>query len=604
MHRIAILLCYVFFNMRYSAQAIAGLTVAIVLPLASAQELPTFKWNELAPSTIARGLNWTACYRTELSDNNSNVDCARLEVPMDYNVKNASCTDRKVTLALVRRRALNTTDYKGPILHNPGGPGSPVLGGMPSTPGALLHQDLGLNHDLISWDPRGVGLSVPRQQCWTSDQRRGIYRSRQLGLPGQYEDHAAFLNSYRRYHLIESASCEDLMGAQGVQRHISTYDHANDMRSIMEAMGQSRVRFHGISWGTALGNYFATLFPDKVERMVLDANIDISLWPTGDLSSDFSDVEKILGRFFEECASSSNCPIHEPTAQAVEARYENIMQLARLNSTHAAILTNWLIEPPLYSTLISMTQSMGYQPEWGFPMFATALADVERSSARMDATPESSLIGQTWAPYPDFSDNSYQDPHNPDHRYLWPNPGEEYTRCNDIVGGVSSNLDEMLQHFEDASKRHRAPGQELRFHWHCQGKPAARRPFAGPFGGNTSHPILYVNSRLDPITPLVHAERNAKLFPGSGLIIAEGIGHGVYMGRNECAMKHVRQYLQDGTLPEFGISCADELPIRWAQGDGGPGPETSESMARRDSKLEALDKAWTLWEERTRKFAW
>jgi hypothetical protein len=99
----------------------------------------------------------------------------------------------------------------------------------------------------------------------------------------------------------------------------------------------------------------------------------------------------------------------------------------------------------------------------------------------MDPTPESLLIGQEWASWPDFDDNSYQDPRNPDHRYVWPLRGEEYTRCNDLVGGVSSDLDKMLAHYEDASKRHRAPGQELQFHWPCQGKPAPKSPFAGQY---------------------------------------------------------------------------------------------------------------------------
>ncbi|KAH6689480.1 Alpha/Beta hydrolase protein, partial [Plectosphaerella plurivora] len=522
-----------------------------------------------------------------------------------------SCTDRKVTLALLRRRALNTTDYKGPIVHNLGGPGADPLQLMPFDYGAGLHLELGHDHDLIAWDPRGGEQLF---QCSSSlfddlltTTCQGIYRSRHPGVPGQYEDHAAFLNEYRRYHLIESASCEDLMGARGIQRYISTWHHAHDLHSIMEALGQSRIRFHGISWGTALGNYFATLFPDKVERMILNSNIDISLWTTGSLSSDFSDVEKILSRFFEECAGSSYCPIHEPTAEAVEARYENIMQLARFNSTHAELTANWLIEPPLYSTLIGMTHRMMYRPEYGFPGFAAALLAVEDSAVRMAATPESNLIAQEWTTRddPDFDDNSYQDPHNPDHRYVFPNSGEEYTRCNDIVGGVSSNLDEMLENFEDASERHRAPGVELQFHWPCQGKPASKSPFTGPFGGKTSHPILYINTRLDPITPLVHAERNAKLFPGSGLVIAEGMGHTVYLGRNQCAMEHARQYLQDGTMPEFGTTCANELPILWPPpGNGESGPGTLENMARRDSKSEALDKASADWEEKMRRFAW
>jgi hypothetical protein len=71
---------------------------------------------------------------------------------MDYNAKNASCsTGNKVTLALIRRRALNMTDYKGPILHNPGGPGIPILIEMPRDRyGALLHQELGHNHVSLS----------------------------------------------------------------------------------------------------------------------------------------------------------------------------------------------------------------------------------------------------------------------------------------------------------------------------------------------------------------------------------------------------------------------------------------------------------------------
>lgn len=70
-------------------------------------------------------------------------------------------------------------------------------------------------------------------------------------------------------------------------------------------------------------------------------------------------------------------------------------------------------------------------------------------------------------------------------------------------------------------------------------------------------------------------------------------------------MKHARHYLQDGTMPEFGTTCANEVPILWPPpGNGGPGTGTSESKARRDSKSEALDKASADWEEMMRRFAW
>lgn len=59
--------------------------------------------------------------------------------------------------------------------------------------------------------------------------------------------------------------------ANNIQRYVSTYHHAHDMLSIMKALGETTVNYWGTSWGTVLGNYFATLFPERVGRMVLES---------------------------------------------------------------------------------------------------------------------------------------------------------------------------------------------------------------------------------------------------------------------------------------------------------------------------------------------
>jgi hypothetical protein len=53
--------------------------------------------------------------------------------------------------------------------------------------------------------------------------------------------------------------------------------------------------------------------------------------------------------------------------------------------------------------------------------------------------------------------------------------------------------------------------------------------FTGQVGGNTSSPLLFLNNKLDPITPLVNAQSMSKLFPGSGLLVqnALGVRHGL-----------------------------------------------------------------------------
>lgn len=42
---------------------------------------------------------------------------------------------------------------------------------------------------------------------------------------------------------------------------------------------------------------------------------------------------------------------------------------------------------------------------------------------------------------------------------------------------------------------------------------------AGPFEGNTSHPILYIANAADNITPLISAKNNSAGFPGSVILV-------------------------------------------------------------------------------------
>lgn len=125
--------------------------------------------------------------------------------------------------------------------------------------------------DMITWDPRGMARSTSRQQCWSTPQRNALYMSSQPGDASEYDD-IAHLNALRRNWMTVSAACNDLSArtANNIHRYVSTYQHAHDMRSVMRAMGDTDVNFYGISWGTTLGMYFASLFPDLVGRMILE----------------------------------------------------------------------------------------------------------------------------------------------------------------------------------------------------------------------------------------------------------------------------------------------------------------------------------------------
>ena len=85
-------------------------------------------------------------------------------------------------------------------------------------------------------------------------------------------------------------------------RHINTPNMAADMLQIVKAHGREKLNYYGYScvsrscdelWsvltcivsvdsaGTILGTTFATMYPDKIERMVLDGVVDAEQWYTG-----------------------------------------------------------------------------------------------------------------------------------------------------------------------------------------------------------------------------------------------------------------------------------------------------------------------------------
>ena len=89
------------------------------------------------------------------------VQCASLQVPLDYRHPGG----RKITLALSRVPATAPADRRqGVLLVNPGGPGAPGLDWAPYVAQGL-HPSVASEYDIIGFDTRGVGASVPALHC-------------------------------------------------------------------------------------------------------------------------------------------------------------------------------------------------------------------------------------------------------------------------------------------------------------------------------------------------------------------------------------------------------------------------------------------------------
>jgi pimeloyl-ACP methyl ester carboxylesterase len=149
---------------------------------------------------------------------------------------------------------------------------------------------------------------------------------------------------------------------------MTTQDMARDMDSIRTALGQHQISYYGVSWGTYLGQVYATLFPQRVRRMVLDSVVDpAGAWYTDNIAQDYA-VQGRMDAFFAWIAGHDGAYHLGATEAAVYAAYS--AAVARLTAHPIAGPSGPLIGPDeLTDTLLIA----GYSDSW-WPYLASALS--------------------------------------------------------------------------------------------------------------------------------------------------------------------------------------------------------------------------------------
>nr|BFF02972.1 hypothetical protein GCM10020241_46470 [Streptoalloteichus tenebrarius] len=90
----------------------------------------------------------------------------------------------------------------------------------------------------------------------------------------------------------------------------------------------------------------------------------------------------------------------------------------------------------------------------------------------------------------------------------------------------------------------------------------AVRPHTGPWNRWTANPILVINSRFDPATPLKGARDGLRDLARARLLVVEGAGHSTMLVPSTCAERAKRDYLVSGALPPPGTTCGvDRRPF-------------------------------------------
>jgi pimeloyl-ACP methyl ester carboxylesterase len=282
--------------------ATAALAAGLVVSSAVVATAPA---RASAPAASGAGsIAWSECNSATLKF--AGAVCGYLTVPLDH----AKPSGRKIALALsMVRHTVPDSAYQGVVLVNPGGPGASGIGR--SVTGSKVPNGVGAAYDWIGFDPRGVGASVPELSCDPHyfDGPRPAYRT----ANGSTEK--AWLARTKAY----AKACGK--AAPGLLAHVSTADSARDLDAIRVAMGQERLNYYGYSYGTYLGQVYATMFPDRVRRMVFDGVVDPrGVWYNAQLRQDEA-FDVVMKAFFGWIASYDGLYSLGATEAAVEKTF-------------------------------------------------------------------------------------------------------------------------------------------------------------------------------------------------------------------------------------------------------------------------------------------
>jgi pimeloyl-ACP methyl ester carboxylesterase len=214
-------------------------------------------------------VTWHACSK------HSRTLCARLRVPLDY----ARPGGRSITLALTEVPATAPpAQRQGILLVNPGGPGASGRN-LASFVAQGLDHSVAARYDIVGFDTRGVGASSPSLHC-----ARGFFaHERPNYIPATAAAERVLIGRARTY----AADCQKRYG--WLLPYMTTANIARDMDRIRAAMGQAKLSYLGYSYGTYIGQVYATLFPRRVHRMVLDSVVDpTGVWYADNIAQDYA----------------------------------------------------------------------------------------------------------------------------------------------------------------------------------------------------------------------------------------------------------------------------------------------------------------------------
>jgi pimeloyl-ACP methyl ester carboxylesterase len=533
------------------AAVAAVMAMATGLPLAAGAAAAATP-RAVRPSLV-RPVHWTACKHGIPSP----FQCATEPVPLNY----ADPGGARIRIALIRLPAADPNKRIGSLFVDFGGPGGPDITDLVNRAYTVFSPAIRARFDLVTWDPRGVEYSDP-VNCFASAAAANTYFNSipvfpypQSTEPGYFAVNAKL----GRY-------CQRRAGA--LLGHVSSADTARDLNLLRKDVGDAKLTYWGFSYGTVIGATYANLFPGKVRAMMLDGTLDFIGNATGHRPGDAAkypvDVRQGVDRAGQEVFLHRFLPLCKRAGKACAFSGGNPL------AKWAALLARARAGKLSYQTLMTFAYYDMEDPIADWPGLASELQTLYTTTSRGRVLPAATAgrlataarraASQAQAP-PAAAGSSV--PSAAAARYT-ANRSEAYyaIQCADSLVPTKTSVYHNLATSEDA----KVPGFGRLIVYDmmpCATWPAMHADaYDGPWNKSKT-PILVVNARHDPITPIWGAKAAVRELGNARLLTVNGDGHtSMYVEPSTCRDAAQAAYLISVKLPPTGTVCpVDQLPF-------------------------------------------
>ncbi len=477
------------------------------------------------------GIDWEACKNLPAPAPGApaaDIDwqCGTLDVPLDHGRPDGE----KTGIAMIRAAATGPRSERiGSLLFNFGGPGGSGIDTLPGLAGQ--YKTLHKRYDLVSFDPRGVGRSEG-VRC-LDDRDLDAYFAAD-NTPDDKAEEKAYLGRIHDF----AAACEKKSGR--ILPHVGTENAARDMDRMRAALGDDKMHYFGISYGTELGAVYAHLFPKRVGRAVLDSPVD----PTQD-SAELSlaqakGFQRALENYAEDCArQGGDCPLGDGSDDGSDdgpAATDDVADLlGRLDGKPVPGASGRDLTESLATGGIA--QSLYSKQLW--PLLTQGLQQAEDDDGATLLLLADALNGR-----------------DPDGHYNTLQSSFLAINCADTRDRYSADeIRERLPEFRRASP---VFGDFMAWGMaSCDGWPVTGERSTPEVSAAGADEILVVGTTGDPATPYEGTQKMVDALGGDVAVklTRVGEGHGAYGSGSRCTQRAVDTYLLRGEAPKNDTTC-------------------------------------------------